>query len=611
MEFFFSKNRKKNKKARRYINRNLSVKDFFLELKNRDINYVVLRWYEELPIVNKDEDIDLLFDDCEIEKIEDLLQEKKGKGVPCDIYSVSGLKGSDYRKMAYYPPQIARKILKSSITYKEYIKVPSPKEYFLAMAYHCVYHKGYDSGLNSITKENFLELNDHNYEEILGKLMVNENFSIENITLESLHSLLKSENWVPPYDTLEKLSLKNEWLKEYILSKQGLVEEKWNGLTVFIVRDKAYEFLAEIQELIIRNGFTILFNLNIPEKNKMRVIEDIRGGNWSKGPFPVSGGYPAYAIIAYDTLPVKPSKSELKQHIGLANKRILKTKYHIRKFINKKLLKPKQYNALHSADNSMQAIEYIKLIVEDELLNTMLQSIEEGIDKLTLSFKTKYPVVCDLSKNTRRAKVELINYNGKEAICKTFKPGMEKYLAREISIREDLSSAEYISQMYEKGDNYIIIKYYENSPKQLESKVKFLGRPFMYKISILKELIKVIETLKDKGYHLIDFQDENIIYDKNEGIKLIDFEVYYKSEKECPKNYTWYRLPKKLNVDVPFGYHNQKKETYYTNMFYRFGIPLSFVNIKTPTILIMLLRLILIPFVSLRNLKIKKRKSNS
>ena len=609
--FPFLYRKKKTVQARRYVHKSLGVKSFFEELNRRDINYVVLRWYDTLPVVEEDEDIDMLFEDSAIEKIEDLFTGNKYDGIPCDIYSASGLKGTDFRKMAYYPPKIAKEILENSLLFKEYIKVPSPKYYFLSMAYHAVYHKGYSSGIKTriLYDEKDCKKHDHDYTNILIKLGKDEGYILEDLSLETLHDLLKNENWTPPYDTLEKLSKKNVWVKDHILDNQPKVADKYKGLTVFIVREKGMNFLDEIRDIIFRNGFTILNENHINKEDSLLSTEEIRGGNWGKGPFAVSGGNPCYAIVAYDILPIEPSSDDLDQHVGLANKRILKTKHYIRKFINTTMSKKEEFNALHSADNPIQAFEYIKLVFGALAYDKKLIDIENKIDKLNTEFETKFPVISDLSKNTRRAKVELIDYNGKKAVCKTFKLGMDKYLNREIKIREELKDLNFVSTMLEYGSNYIVIEYYEPTQEDFLSNFSFLRKPKLYNINTVKKVIENIEIIKNRGFHLIDFQDENIIFDAKEGMKLIDFEVYYENNSDKDLNYTWYKLPKSTDADVPFGYFSNKRETYYTNIYYRFGIPLCLVSTKTSALLILITRLFLVPISSLSRIKIKiKRK---
>lgn len=195
-----------------------------------------------------------------------------------------------------------------------------------------------------------------------------------------------------------------------------------------------------------------------------------------------------------------------------------------------------------------------------------------------------------------------LNYNGKKAICKTYKPGMEIFLNREINIREELKGIDVISKLYEYGTNYIIIEYYDSDASKYLSDFNFFGKSKLYTVDTVLKIIKSVELINKKGFHLIDFHDENIIFDSKKGIKFIDFEFYYKSKKNI-KNYTWKKLPKEILVDVPTGYFDSEKSIYNTTLFYRFGIPLSFISLKTPIFIIVLCRILLIPSISIFRLK--------
>jgi hypothetical protein len=132
--------------ARRFIPHSLGVEGFLRRLQSTNVRHAVLRWFETLPELEKGEDVDLLVDDADLERVRALLE--TGPGLqPLDLYSVTGLPGSDYGKMTYYPPYLAEELLERAVDLRGLCKVPSPREHFLSLAYHVLYHKGLDSGL--------------------------------------------------------------------------------------------------------------------------------------------------------------------------------------------------------------------------------------------------------------------------------------------------------------------------------------------------------------------------------------------------------------------------------------------------------------------------------
>ena len=116
--------------VQRYIDPTLDIEDFFSLLNKRGIRYTILRWFEDLPNLKKGDGIDMLVHDDDLAKIKDLFVVLP-TGTPCDIYSVSPLPGSSYRKdVAYYPSHIAQEILDTSITYRDIIPGSRPEALF-------------------------------------------------------------------------------------------------------------------------------------------------------------------------------------------------------------------------------------------------------------------------------------------------------------------------------------------------------------------------------------------------------------------------------------------------------------------------------------------------
>lgn len=206
--------------ARRYISDGISVSDFLEELHVKKVNYVVLRWYESLPEVAPGEDIDILVADEDVSKLKPLLKGKKGRHQPVDLYSVSGLPGSAYNRLPYYQPEIAKDILNRSVIWSGLCRVPSPRDAFLSMAYHVVYHKGHSSGVPASGFE--VSSNeghgDHDYVSVLLEKAGNAGIQLElnDINLARLDELLGEAGWRPSIETLTKLSVRNLWLSEFL-----------------------------------------------------------------------------------------------------------------------------------------------------------------------------------------------------------------------------------------------------------------------------------------------------------------------------------------------------------------------------------------------------------
>ncbi|MFQ3789818.1 hypothetical protein [Halomonas sp. A29] len=203
---------------RRYIDGRRGVAGFLETLQEREIDYVVLRWFETLPHVEPDEDVDILVADEDAEKLAACVSvNRRSKDIPCDIYSVSGLPGTDHHQGSYYPAAKARQMLDNAVRVNGLVRVPAADEHFLSLSYHAVYHKGYLSGIPSEHSERNAKVvvpKDHDYRGILEALQGQSSHAslALSMTLECLDEFLNGLGWRPDPDTLKRLSKRNQWI---------------------------------------------------------------------------------------------------------------------------------------------------------------------------------------------------------------------------------------------------------------------------------------------------------------------------------------------------------------------------------------------------------------
>lgn len=113
-------------KKRRYIPADIGLEGMFRLLNERGIRYAVLRWFDTLPNLDPGEDIDILFADEDVAIVDELfLLHKRDGAIKCDIYSASGLKGSNFHGLPYYERRLAEQILDNTVFHAEVFKVPS------------------------------------------------------------------------------------------------------------------------------------------------------------------------------------------------------------------------------------------------------------------------------------------------------------------------------------------------------------------------------------------------------------------------------------------------------------------------------------------------------
>ncbi|MFP3357306.1 hypothetical protein [Planococcus citreus] len=543
----FKRRHIKKEAARHYLSPDIRPDDFFGRLNKEEVPYVVLRWHEEIPFTDIDEDIDLLVSDEAIGKVHAILDERIGI-VPFDVYSESGLTGSGYREMAYYRPHLAREIVLSRELWNSRFYIPDCRHRFLSLMYHAVYHKGEESGLPIFEGGRGKRQTEHDYPRIL-KEMAKENGVVElAMNLTDCHRFLKQQGWSPATDTIRKLSQGNGHWLESIVQADEMNFEKNGELMVFVIREWASEkgLNGYIADWFENAGLNVVKLIELEGEERKKAAQNLRGGNWGKGPWPVSGGEPAALLIVYDYHPKALKAKERKKYPYVSNEHYL-LKEKLRKEINSNLCKEQQANALHSSDDEIEALEYIHSVVPQ-----VFQEVEETIRNWDEKYRTKEKVIKDISENKRRAKVEIIDFNGVKAVKKTYKAGKERFLNREKYVYGELSNErEFIPKLLDSGDNYIIIPYFETVRFSNNERAKNKMLKKHYK----EEIYGISDFFYHKGCALIDFHPGNLLITR-EGLKVIDFEFLYHYDQlpeSSLKTFDLLGFPVDFEGDKPYG----------------------------------------------------------
>jgi hypothetical protein len=188
------------------------LRQLFQLLNSRGARYVVLRWFDGLPD-EVDGDIDFLVADEDLPLFESLMRSERG-GIPCDLYSESGVRGYRYADMPYFPPHLAKRILERAIVIPGPLSVPCDEDHFLSLAYHAVYQKGLRSGLPTTQRSaQSVPVPLHDYEGTLGRLARKLGWGVE-ISMEDLEDFLAEQGWRPADAVLRQLARHNPWLRE-------------------------------------------------------------------------------------------------------------------------------------------------------------------------------------------------------------------------------------------------------------------------------------------------------------------------------------------------------------------------------------------------------------
>ena len=363
------------KTVRRYIDPKMGRDKFFETLNRRRVRYAILRWFEGLPDWPPNEDMDLLIHDDDFSKISDLFI-RYPRAIPCDVYSVTAI--SAWNRLPYYPPRIAKLILRDRSLWKNLYYIPCREHYFLSLVYHVVFHKAEKSGFPiSKDTENPVVVSEHRYTEILTKLAEQVRIPFQP-NLQDMYMLLKGRGWTPPIGTFRKLAERSEWLSSLLAEKTHDIHG--GELILFTVREWAIHnnWMDFIMDWFVKKSdmFEVIKIKKLDERQQQLASKRIRGGTWGRGPYPVSGGRPSVFIVVYDHNPTPVPEDKKKKFPFIKNGNFF-LKNEIRDEINKHLLLTRWVNCIHSSDDEIEAWEDLESISCHELIQDVREEIRK------------------------------------------------------------------------------------------------------------------------------------------------------------------------------------------------------------------------------------------
>ncbi len=516
--------------VRRFVNPALGRLGLFQKLHERQIRYVVLRWFHDLPDWPTGEDIDILIDIKDLDRVNDLFV-FNDQSIPCDLYASSAAKGADMKGLAYFPTNLADQLLESRVMHNGYCYVPDPEKYFLSLAFHAVYHKAESSGLpwdeTTASAETLADV-DHNYASVL-KPVIPARFGEVPMTLTGLHRFLASQGWAPAIDTLRKFAIFKPSLHQLTPPQ---VSNRDGELLLFVFRQSAVDndiVDESIEMLEKKQRLEVVSRIKLSEAESKVAAANIRGGNWGRGPYKTSGGPPAEIVAFFDYHPEALSSRQQNRYPHVQNRRVL-LKSKIRDRLNSRLPKQKQNNCVHTADDHVEAQEYLQALgpeIHDDVIGK--------VDRIREAYRTDEPVIRVLRRPAFRSKTELIQWNGGQAVKKTFRLSAKRFLDREIFAFENLSKVcDTVPKPLAYDETSITLPYIPNVMERMSLRRKNrLLRPYG------KEVFGLLKAVFDLGCIAIDFHPGNLLLTPEGRLYFVNFEfmqeypVQPKSFRQC------------------------------------------------------------------------------
>ncbi len=524
-----------------YLRKNLSVEQFFLTLKQRDVNYVVLRWFETLPDISEGEDIDILIQDEHLIRLADLVNSRP-TGQALDLYTCQGSYGRTFGGRAYFPAWIAHGILSRRVWSNRIYAVPRPQDHLLSMLYHLLFHKR-EKAFTSDSELKPELLLGHDYRTVITTAAKKSGVSIQQHTAKHYFDVMRTFDYAPPLDYLRFWSHTDPWLGQFVPEKLPISQR--GQMVVFIIRQRAIRRNKSEQILAeIGLSFEILSVRRLDSAEARDIAMRVRGGNWSRGPFVIGGGYPAIVVVCFDYHPQEVSVDVAKKFPNVTNEKLF-IKHRLRAQLNKGLPFFLHSNDLHSCDDEQEALEFLSRF-DLKLAEEMKCACRE---RRQAYYSSEIPLQLLCSHRTR-SKLELIQQNGAKYVKKTYQANSLRFLHREIFAMETIAKNHpNVLPLLEKGTNYFVTIYVENQLNKLDA---------MAKAALLKQhgqtIVNFIKYFYTKGYALIDFKPDNLLVSGDNKIYVVDFEFLHKYKSKpasLTESYDIAGIPNTPTFDLP------------------------------------------------------------
>lgn len=333
--------------------------EIFQEMKNQNINYVILRGFQELPEW-KSKDIDILIEESDIEKLSLI------KGISNSPHGIIGeiyVDGDNGKFLPYFPRELSKIVLKDSVTVEGCFKIPNELSYFYSYLYHIIYRKSKEYIVYN--NENWLLKSDNKYYEELKRIMISLNMNFTN-NAEELRVILKEKNYTPPLDLLRKmnLSVDNPFLSYLTRQEEAYYSKKYSqykGLEIMFFVYRGFEIsesdMGKVSK-ILKQKFIMISEGMLTSIEHKRFLHNVRGGNWGDDAQYEQGGLPLGYFVCIDERPQIPKKEYLDKNPYLSNINYF-IKHTVRESLGNRVK-----NILHSSDDSYEALEYIENLEE-------------------------------------------------------------------------------------------------------------------------------------------------------------------------------------------------------------------------------------------------------
>ncbi|MFL6736061.1 MAG: hypothetical protein ACJ8F4_03250 [Sphingomonas sp.] len=227
---------------------------------------------------------------------------------------------------------------------------------------------------------------------------------------------------------------------------------------------------------------------------------------------------PGAAVITIDLLPMSLEGEDHRRYRAFDNPKIPKALERARHLVET-IAPEKQGDAIDSTRNTDQAWQAVR-----ELLPDREAQLRAAAKRHRDDFATQ-GAIKDLTREGRRAKVELVAFEGELAIRKTYRASALRFMEREVEVLQRLAPKRpELPRLLERGRNFIIISFVGEG-RDIDLEHRGTG-PAPLPLDLVRALADFIKACVNEGFDPIDIRAPGNVMMTQSGLKVIDFELW-------------------------------------------------------------------------------------
>lgn len=229
-------------------------------------------------------------------------------------------------------------------------------------------------------------------------------------------------------------------------------------------------------------------------------------------------------LVLYDALPNPPLTHHQKKYAGIDNGRVAQLWERLHFSLPPRISgHPWTFSIL---PNSHSTNAFADLAFGSTFTISMKERIEASN-----GFRHPPGVIEPLSILGERARVDLVNHDGRVAVRKMFRPGRQRYFGRELFALTELSrDIPQIPRLLDHGADYVVMERYEDQLRLDGHRLNVARR--LISLDVADSMIAIIRAFYDHGYSLLDCHPGHFLFGPRGEVRVIDFEFLHQYESK-------------------------------------------------------------------------------